>query len=419
MLHRLLVAVLVALLLLSACQRPEEKPPPAAVEGAAPGTVVAAVKGALSISDPLARAATLAAVFQGLGPDAVGEVAEAYEDVTWSMQETMGVELALLAEWWGRHDPAGAYAWFRARGWIQNPVLMRVVVRAWATQDPAAARKTVDSALGRDRRRLVAALAEGWFESGQDGLEDYLAALPPGEERQLAIAYVARRRVLRDGSDATLRWAEALPDDAPGRFKLQAYRRVASAVAEVEPQRAAAWVERQLSGDYWDGLARRVAVRWARQDGEAALAWLETLPPEKLGTAVDEAYRIWFTRDRERARAWIQHAEGNPVLQPAVGFYALSVAPDDPAAGLSWAAKLSDETLRHRTLVRLGRGWMARDPEAARAWLAGSELDPTERQQVLAPGPGTRKRSPQPERANPHPPEGGVGTRVESEPAAP
>ena len=43
------------------------------------GTVTASVVGALSIDDALARAALLAALLQGLGPDAVSEVKIAWE----------------------------------------------------------------------------------------------------------------------------------------------------------------------------------------------------------------------------------------------------------------------------------------------------------------------------------------------------
>lgn len=384
-------AILVTAHLLLGCQRREAEPPPTApnpptaADSPAPGTVTAAVKGALAVSDPLARAATLSAVLQGLGPDAVGEVVDAFDTVTWSVRDTLGVELALLVEWWGRLDAPSAYQWLAVRQWIGNPVLTRAVIRAWARQDPAAARETVESTAGRDRGRLIAALAEGWFDADRKGVEDYLVALPPGAERQLAIAGLARQRVLRDGIEPTLRWAEALPDAAPGRFKLQAYRRVAGAVAEVDPVRAAAWVELQLEGELWDGLARRVAVRWAGQDGQAALTWLLSLPPEKLGTAVQEAYRVWLDRDGEGAHAWLDAAQANPATAPAVGIYALGVAREDPSAALAWAAKVADEPLRHRTLVQIGRTWMARDPEAARAWLAESELTPTERERVLVP----------------------------------
>lgn len=346
--------------------------------------------------DPLARVATLSAVLQGLGPDAVDEVVRAFDDVDWSMRDVLGAELPLLIEWWGRYDPVGAYAWLQARRGVENPLLMRSLVRAWATRDPAAARGAVEGLQGPSRTRLIAALAEGWLASGRDGLDEYLVALTPGGERQLAIAYVARRRVLRDGIEATFRWGEAFPDDAPGRFKLQAYRRVASAAAEADPERAGAWVERQLDGKFWDGLPERVAVPWAERDPEASLRWLATLPPEKLGHAVEEAYRTWLVQDRERAGAWAQSAVGTPVLEPAVALYALSRIRNDPADALAWAAKLSDETLRHRTLVRIGRAWVTRDPEAARAWLDESDLTPTEREEVLAPRPGRRARGASP-----------------------
>lgn len=395
--HSLFVAILTAaLLLLPACHRQEAESPAAQLAVDVPaqgkGTTYAAVRGALSIEDPLARTATLSAILQGLGPDAAPQVVGAYETVNWGAEDTLGVEMALLVDWWGSHDPVEAFSWLRKRHWSRNPALMRALVRAWATQDPATARGIVEHYPARNRGILLTGLIEGWFASGQGGLEEFLVALPPSEDRQLATGNLARRMVLRDGIDATLRWAEALPDDEGKRFKLQAYRRVGSAVAEFEPERAAAWVERQLDGHLWDGLPRRVGVTWAQQDGASAMAWLSTLPPDKLGIAVEETYRTWIRYDRERARAWIPQAVGKPNLEPAVALYALSVARDDPPAALPWVAKLHDETRRHRTLVRLGRAWMARDPQAAAAWLQESELTSAERKQVLS----ARKGSPSP-----------------------
>jgi hypothetical protein len=385
--QKLVVPVLAAALLLPACQRRDAEPPPptasVAPTAAKPGTVTAAIEGALSIPDPLARAATLIAVIQGLGPDAVPETVTAIEyTIDETSRASLGVELALLVEWWARHDAPGAYAWFRAHPWARSPALDRSIVRAWATRDPAAASAAVGAAV-RDRGALVAGLVEGWFDSGRDGVEDYLVALPPNEDQQVAIGTLARRKVRRDGIEATLGWAEALPDDAPGRFKLQTYRRVGSAVAEVDPEQAAAWVERQLDGEFWEGLARRVAVRWAERDGRAAMTWLETLPPEKLELAVDETYRVWRRRAPDAARAWLDEAVGKPALEPAVAFHALTMLREGPEAALTWANKVSDERLRRDTLVRIGIVWMRRDAEAAQAWLEASELGPAEREQIV------------------------------------
>jgi hypothetical protein len=257
----------------------------------------------------------------------------------------------------------------------------------------------------RNNDGLNSALVEGWLESGLPGLVEYLAEMPPGAERQFAIAALARRLILREGIDAALRWAEALPDEAPSQFKLQAYRRVASAVADIDPQRAAHWAEKQLAGDFGNGVPRRVGVRWVRwdgQDGEPAMTWLASLPAvDHLPHAVESTYREWLRHDREGALRWLREVEPNPTFEPAISLYAfVAVSDGDSQTALEWAQRLHDEGLRHQTLEKVARAWFANDPEAARAWVEGSELPEAARKRALTP-PKTR-----PQRASPGKPLG-------------
>ena len=362
--------------------------------------VTAAVTGALATPDPLARAAILASILQGLGPDAVGHVRDAYDAIPGGAQNAGDVELALLVEWWSRHDPAGAFGWIRTRGRHPDPALMRSLVRAWAAQDPEAARAVTESVrVARGSDELIVALVQGWFASDRDGVVEYLAQYPAGSARQFAIAGLLRTMALRDGLDAMFSWAESLPDDAPARFKLQTFRRVGSVAAEIDPLRAAAWAETHLQGDFREGLPRRVAVRWVRQDPEAAMAWLASLPTEgHIEYAVEETYRTWLGRDREGAWAWIRNAEPAPYLEPAVSLYAVGISKEDPLEGIEWAARVLDEDRHDVTLEAIGRAWLNRDPEPARAWIEQSDMSEAARNRVLNPPkrarPGSRANAP-------------------------
>jgi len=190
----------------------------------------------------------------------------------------ISVAVVLLADWWARLDPTGAFEWIQRERMGMTPAVTTAVVRAWAGRDPEEAARAIEGIANRELHRTsVDALVRGWNDSGRPGLTAYLVALPRGIERQRAISLVARSKVHREGVEETFRWAEALPDDPDG-FKLNVFRRVASWAAEVDPQRAAAWAERHGQGEYGKGLYRRVGTRWARQDGLAAMTWLATLP---------------------------------------------------------------------------------------------------------------------------------------------
>jgi hypothetical protein len=366
---------------------PPEAPTTArsAFTGAAPGALTASVVGVMSVEDPLARAALLASLLRGFGPDAVSEVQEAWTLVVRDGGEPATVELALLVEWWGRHDPEGAFHWLEPRHYLRDPTLVAGLVRAWATRDPIAASTMLAelSQRQKDPSRLTRALVEGWNASGQPGVEEYLIALPPGKNRQIALAGLMRSKVRREGIEKTIRWAEALPDDAAEKFKLRTFRRVASAITEVDPLRAAAWTESQLDSEWGPGLPRRVAARWSLQDGQSAMEWLRGLPAsDDLPGAVEEAYRTWMSQDREPARAWLREQKPDAFLDPAIALYALGTARDDPEAALPWAARVQDEQRRHGTLAKIALTWLYDDPDAARAWLETSELSEAARTRV-------------------------------------
>jgi hypothetical protein len=351
-------------------------------------SLAASVLDVMSVEDPLARAARLATLLQGFGPIGVREIQEAWTVAVRDVEAPATVELALLVEWWCRHDPEGAFRWLQHRHRLRDPTLMTALVRAWATRDPVAASAmlaTLPQRQNMDLSLLRYALAMGWNASGQPGVEEYLIALPSGADRQIALSGLIADKVRRDGVEETIRWAEALPDDAAAKFKLRAYRRVASAIADVDPIRAAAWAESQLDGEWGTGLLRRVAGHWSLQDGQSAMQWLRGLPASPdLPGAFEEAYRTWLSSDREVARAWLREQELDASLDPAIALYALSTARDDPPAALPWAARVQDETRRDETLEKIARTWLHRDPDAARAWLETSELSEAARKRAYA-----------------------------------
>ncbi len=121
------------------------------------------------------------------------------------------------------------------------------------------------------------------------------------------------------------------------------------------------------------------------------MTWLASLPAvDHLPSAVEATYREWLRHDREGALRWLREVEPNPTFEPAISLYAfVAISDGDPQTALEWAQRLQGEELRHMTLEQLARSWLANDPEAARAWIEGSELSEAARQRVLAP-PKTR-----------------------------
>jgi hypothetical protein len=339
---------------------------------------------ALLIPDALARAREVARILGEAPPEALGDVRAAYDS---AFLANGSIELVLLAEWWARFDPASALDWARDSriGW--NPAVLAAVMGAWARQDPDAAVRAAREEI-RDARLLTAgvtALVLAWEESGESGLQDYLERGAGGDPAVLEA--LARAKVLRQGPDAAIAWAESFPEPEPRAPPLRknALVRVAGALVELDPQRAA----RFALETPWPGprtsLYLRVGTRWAERDGEAALRWLAGVPEGgDRDVAVQETFRTWLGRERDAAARWLRAAEPGAWLDPARAQYALSLANDSPLEAIAWAERVSDPKRRERTLVRIAASWQHRAPEEARAWLEQAGLSDDAREQVSA-----------------------------------
>jgi hypothetical protein len=343
---------------------------------AAPG-LTGEVRRVLLMPDLFERTGALAELLGRLGPESLEPVREAYDSVFLDLGET---ELVLFGEWWARFDPRSALAWtnfsWSTRGSL--PVL-KAIMRAWGRSDPMAAIAAATVAPNARMRRIWTDSAlRGWDESVHDGALEYAESLGHGEARQWALYIVTRRKLLRDGPEAAIAWAEALPDDDE-TFKLNAFRRLAGGLAEIDPQLAVAFAERHLDGPYAKGLPRRIGIRWVVQDPEAAMHWLASLPPgPNRDDGVQETFGRWLGLSRSGAEEWYASVEREPWLDPAVSIYAkrLGREGEEPLEALRMAEQIEDPELRNPTLGVIARGWLVRDEAAANAWLEQSDLPP-------------------------------------------
>lgn len=359
---------------------PETGDPLPAPPPAAPDPAIAA---ALGVSDALERAERVATALRGLPIEALPSVRAAYDAVR---LDPTSVEMLLLVEWWAAADPANAFDWAKQSYTDKRPAVAMAVLRAWAERDPVAAIREFGKARETAIQYLyLGAALEGWEESGRPGLEQAVLSLGSGEGRQRALMVLARRNVQRNGARSAFAWAEDLDDD-DAKFKLNAYRKVAGAVAQVAPEVAAAWASEQMDGPYADGLAMFVGRAWAKQDGRRAMEWLKTLPPGRSrDRGVDEAFRVWRRQDFQVATAWLLAQPPAPWLDPATALFALTLATrDEPLEGIERARSIGDEEFRNATIARVARVWMERDADAARAWLETSDLPEVYKRKIPA-----------------------------------
>jgi len=284
------------------------------------------------------------------------------------------LEVGLAADWLARSDPKAALEWATAERYGKHAWVLAAVARRWAQSDPQGAIQAFQSSIGdAAQAAILVSLLLGWDEAGQPGMVDFLLGLKQGRVPQAGIEVLVRRKILRDGPEATIRWAESLPPNRPdvvSNLKRNAMRRTASALAESDPKGAMEWTATFGEGPYGAGAYRRVAIRTAVNDGLGTMRWLQSLPAgQQRDSALQEAYRTWLGQDRNDALAWLAEEPDAAWLDPAHAVYAgvLSKTEGHEAA-LAWVEKIDENPRRQRSAKKIGSAWYRREPEKAKAW---------------------------------------------------
>jgi hypothetical protein len=386
---------------------------PTSREPAAAATLAAAeswqaILEVLRERDPFARTSSLASLLATLGPEAVPVIPE----VLRTQPDLDGVAIFLLVRFWASQDPASAARWAMFRA---SPAYRRgansIAFEEWGRVDPAGAEEQIQAALlvqNVETREAERALVRGWFASGLPGLEDYLRDLGLGFRRQRALDVFVRLAVQRDGPEAIARWAEAISDQ-DRKFKLDVFRRVAMKLVRADPALAVAWCDAHCDGPFGDGVRTAVAHGWATRtgDGPAAMQWVSTAPAgQARDLAARGAFEGWLSHDRDGLYRWMNEtASGGvePWLQPVLELAANAILAREPAEAMKWVAHIDDEAVRERVYVMCARKWRMRDESAAEAWIEQSPLSASAREQARTPLGGTPVRPPDPVPERPAP----------------
>jgi len=216
--------------------------------------------------------------------------------------------------------------------------------------------------------------------------------------RALAMQRMLDSLVERSGLEAAERFVESVPDlsDAIGLdVEQELMSRMAVVLLDHDVERAVAWAAKHGEGRAGVGIRKHLAYYWGLRDGPAAMAWATALPdtPER-GAVVKRAWVSFGRKRPDEARAWLLERGPGPAL---VGIYAQhlrNVAREDPEQARALAPRVTDEAVRERMLVAVGRGWIRSEPEAVEAWLASGVLSPQQAARVRAAAPAPPRARP-------------------------
>lgn len=239
------------------------------------------------------------------------------------------------------------------------------------------------AAIGSPRQRdraLEDVLAKANLEDVKKALE-WANALPEGPMKKAALEKILKRWGELDGPGATayaaqvynetgnasfLRealqgWAQKDPEGAVNQLaklglseglQRDIRRDLLEQWADLNPAAAAAYAAANRNPDNWRGLVGTVADEWSKRDPKAAADWAAALDSgrDKRG-AVYTAISNWADADLNGVAAYVSSQAPGESRDIMAGTLARHIGQEDPAAGLKWAAMVSDPAAQERAVA--------------------------------------------------------------------
>ncbi|MEP6821587.1 MAG: hypothetical protein ABI946_04480 [Chthoniobacterales bacterium] len=289
----------------------------------------------LSTKDARQRSRALRLYLEALQPSEFADALKGLKQITNSNERDLASRL--LTAQWVMTDPDGALQF--AAGNHSYDYLAVDVFRERAASDLKAALRGAQEIPGNDLR-YAALKGVLQFQTDQDPLAALELAKSLGDFRGKEPLTNAIYR----------QWAQTNPV-AAGNSAAQ------------DPQEG------------WRSPITQVASTWADQDPVAAAQWALSISDAATRTrSVSEVMRQWSRDEPAAAANWIYSLETGPMRDSAVAGFASSIASVDPQTALGWIGTMSDEAERQRTLRRVGRIVLWRDPANGPALLQTAGL---------------------------------------------
>lgn len=262
--------------------------------------------------------------------------------------------------------------------------VLRVVLREWAAENPAAAAEWADRLPDDQRSLALEAVFKGTAQRPEEAVRAARELSEKRPQRSGDYGYWLIAGLTEGGAFAE---AARFAIDDNSSHRAAWLRPIFSRWAAQQPDEALRAVER-----IGDAAARRISLEgafsgWASVD-PAALAWhaMTLAPGEERTMALDNALPQWMRREPMAAAEWLGRFDATNELDSGIEAAALNpeLVQGRPLVALAWAASIADPTLRANTLRLLVEDWAPRDPEGVREFIVSTPgLPLTDRSALL------------------------------------
>ena len=334
--------------------------------------------------DPLVRTNALLALIDTLAPDDFQDVVHAFREL--GITDTRRGEYAMLLAAWAKVNPQEALTYAKENtggGFARNTILA-----VWAGTNPDAAIAWAESNHDSEQE------ANPWLVGVIRGIapQDIARAtalmetMPRSRARGEALDSMVSLLMAR-GADEAKEWALGVEEDY---LRSGAIAFTAESIARKSPEQAADWLGEQADVEALNRVSEDITQSWYRDDPEAAIAWVTTLPPDAMSEAAEGIIDQIVDQDPVQAAEWLSNlATQNPDanFDSSIRELVRGSARQDPELAAVWIGGLSNENDQTRSYHRLLGDWRRRDsPSAERLIEYNSETLPRSIQRRFNPG---------------------------------
>ncbi len=319
-------------------------------------------------------------IWQGLDKWAAKDPRHAAEVAARSGTEIASTEaLKVIGRAWAKSDPAAALAYAAGLSPVQRNSFAAGAMKEWAAKDSAAAatfaaaqtdpafraqlakplveawaKTAPDDALGwcqdnlrgEARSKAIAGVVEGVAQKDTAAAARLVGTLDPGGTRNTAAGALAMKWFSQSGPQPVLEWLSSLPDADTRRAGME---QIQWNWQMNQPDSVAAFLTGPHASLAGTQLVQSSAAEQARRDPEAAMAWTDKLVPAIKSAAREQVVQAWIQSRPEAAAGWLQQqpaASRAELLSGAVASLAWATS-ETASAFLSKLDAADRSTVRH------------------------------------------------------------------------